>query len=207
MTKLLTFLLAILSIQTAKADCLACWELRKVEIILKNGDTLKGFVQWNEAWIPDIEWQNRFPQSLLYYYDSLPYQDSILVHTQILTVKNDSLSEFIATKRDFLIKVHPNQIISITELNKESKKHVGAGDILLFTQEELDKLNTNPYSIYSENVHVADNYYLSYNTEIDRLDLKKLVNDLAESNPFKEYPQKLDELKRHGVIIVSISYD
>ena len=75
---------------------MACWILRKVEITINNGDRITGFVQWNEAWLTGNEmqkWQNKFPESLVPYYQSLNYKLEILVVKDLILVRNDSLTK------------------------------------------------------------------------------------------------------------------
>src|SRR5688572_1750772 len=89
--RMVLFLLAIiLASTTVKADCLACWELRKVEITLKNGETKTGFVQWNDSWLNEKvenwkELRNKFPENLLECYRSSPNNREILVLTKLMT--------------------------------------------------------------------------------------------------------------------------
>jgi len=47
----LLVLLLLINVSLAMADCLACWELRKVEVVLKSGQRMVGFVHWNESWL------------------------------------------------------------------------------------------------------------------------------------------------------------
>ena len=207
MTRTFILFIAILFISTAKADCLACWELRKVKITLTNSDTLSGFVQWNEAWLPGItglkEWRNKFPESLVpfYYYRNLFYGDSmkILVIKDLVIVKNDSMPEFKATTPDNLLRFDHSAIKTIVELDDNSEKYNGAGDIPTFTLGDLNKLQTNPYAIILIDGIVADIYILSYNPEITRKQLELINAD--------NYGNQIDELNKQGVITVNISYD
>jgi hypothetical protein len=192
----------IITTSIAEADCLACWELRKVEITLKNGESRTGFVRWNEAWLNETiknwkELRNAFPENFMALHRSKPGQNIYLL-TKLTTVKNDSVKEFKAiTKEDQLI-IQPDEITTITEFDKDLKKYEGAGEIPVYTREELIKLNTNPYATYQYVGPVSDAYFLSYNKKVTRQQLK----EISENNELES-----DELTRMGVIMVTVGYD
>lgn len=197
------FLLTIfLTTSVAKADCLACWELRKVNVILKNGETKTGFVYWNESWLDETtknwkELKNKFPDNFIEYHRSRP-QKTFHLLTKLTTVKNDSLSGFKAITKDDQQAILTEDIQKMIELDKDSKKYQGAGDIPIYTLEELKKLNTNPNATYLSSGPVSDIYFLSYNKKVTRQQLRKI----SEDNEIKP-----DELTKMGVLIVNIGYD
>jgi hypothetical protein len=203
MTKYLTFFLLILTFNTTKASCLACWEQRKVEIILTTGDTLIGYVEWNELWISSIpnfkKWGNKFPESLVPLYENLPYKKELVLIKEFIDIKNDSIDHFFCTKKELKRILDYKQILSIKELDKKEKKREGANEVLVLTQQEIDELQTNPFAIISIEEPVSDTYFLSYNPLITKQILKTIVP--------KNYECKIPELKTKGIIIYSISYD
>jgi hypothetical protein len=203
MKTILSLIISILSYNIAKADCLACWEQRKVEIIFTSGDTLKGYVEWNESWlttIPNFEkWKNKFPESLRPFYMNKPYKKDFTLTKKLIVIKNDSINEFIATKNEYQIIVDFNKIKSIRELDKNSKKLSGAGDIPVFTQTEIEILQNNPFAIIRIEGPVSDTYFLIYNHLITRENLRA-INE-------RNFEDKIDEMKQKGVIVYSISYD
>jgi hypothetical protein len=204
----ITLIIAI-SFDTAKADCLACWELRKVEITLNTGDKITGFVKWNEAWLNGemLKWQNKFPESLVPYYNSLNYKLEILVIKELIPVNNDSLTKLldkdlklIATKKENLIKLDHKQIKSVIEFDKSTIHLQGAGDISVFTQDEFDKLNTNPYAIRQiDNLPTCVIYFLSYNAKITNKQMKE-INEYNCWKLSKDYAKQ-------GVIMIVINGD
>jgi hypothetical protein len=203
MTKYLTFFLLILTHNAKKASCLACWEQRKVEIILTTGDTLTGYVEWNELWIYSIpnfkKWENKFPESLVPLYENLPYKKELVLIKEFIDIKNDSIDRFYCTKKELRRILDYKQILTIKELDKKKKKREGANDVLVLTQQEIDKLQTNPFAIISIEEPVSDTYFLSYNPLITKQILQTIVP--------KNYEEKIPELKSKGIIIYSISYD
>lgn len=203
MNKLLLLLIILLISTTAKADCMACWYLRKVEIVMNTGDTLTGFVRWNESWIVKFDdwndWKNMFPSSLLHYHNSQPSNQNILVIKNLSFIRNDSLTEFKAALKSDTLIINSHNISSITKLDNQSEKYSGAGGIPVYSQTELDMLNGNPHAIYHEDVGVADVYLLSYNDEIS----KEMLGEIMETN----YWGKREELRDKGVLIVILSYD
>jgi hypothetical protein len=203
MKKTITLLLILIASTIVKADCLACWELRKVEITLTNGEIMTGFVRWNESWVVLLEdwkvWKNNFPQSLIHYHKSIPNNQDILVLTKLTNVKNDSLFEFKATTEKDQFIIRPEEIDRIVEIDEESKRYQSAGGIPVYTETELETLNKNPYAAYHKDIGVADVYFLSYNKRIN----KQMLQEYSKS----EYWTKKDELSMKGVIIVILSYD
>uniref|UniRef100_UPI0040495C47 hypothetical protein n=1 Tax=Fulvivirga sp. TaxID=1931237 RepID=UPI0040495C47 len=191
------FLISILCLfpKLVQADCLACWSLRNVEISLTNGDTISGFVYWNDQWINTG--QSQFPQGFLEYHQDKG--DSVFIMLKkVRTVKNDSISEIKTITEDDKLLIRLDQIKSIEEINKEDEIYWGAGELQTFTLEEIEKLNTNPVAFYHKEIPVTDIYYLSYNSEIDK---KKLIELSELSN------QTHISYESTGVIIITISYD
>jgi hypothetical protein len=200
------FIIAIFflfSIEAVAADCVACWQLRKVEVKLNDGSMKIGFVHWNEAWLIGSlknweKWIDRFPQSFLELHKARPEQ-KILMLTKLFTIRNDSLFEFKVTTKEHKIEFDVKDVMSMTEIDIESKKYEGAGDIPVYSEDDIEVLNSNPFATYSVNISVADVYFLSYNKDIDR---KKLIK-ISEGRYFDEET----ELKKKGVLFVTIAYD
>jgi hypothetical protein len=203
MTKYLILFLLILSIHISKASCLACWEQRKVEIILTTGDTLTGYVEWNELWIstiPNLEkWKNKFPESIVPFYKCAPYKKELVLIKEFIVIKNDSIDSFFCTKNEFKQVLNYNQIISVKELDVKKKKYEGANDVLVLPQQEINQLQTNPFAVIRIEEPVSDTYFLSYNPSITPQILRSIIP--------KNYEDKIHELKTKGVIVYSISYD
>jgi hypothetical protein len=203
MKNYLTFFLLILIVNHSQAGCLACWEQRKVEIILTTGDTLTGYVEWNELWISAVpnfkKWENKFPESLVPLYANLPYQKELVLIKEFIDLKNDSIAPFFCTKTEFKQQLDYNQILSIKELDKAEKKREGVNDVLVLTQQEIEKLQTNPFAIIRVEEAVSVTYFLSYNPLITK---QELISIAA-----RDYEDKIPELKTKGVIVYSISYD
>jgi hypothetical protein len=203
MKNYLTIFLLILIVIPAKAGCLACWEQRKVEIVLTTGDTLTGYVEWNELWISAIpnfkKWENKFPESLVPLYANLPYKKDLVLIKEFIDLKNDSIMPFFCTKTEFKQQLDYNQILSIKELDIYEGKREGANDVLVLTQQEINKLQTNPFAIIRVEEAASDTYFLSYNPLITKQELRSIAS--------RDYEDIISELKTKGVIVYSISYD
>jgi len=202
MTRILTFIILLITFNSAKADCPACWELRKVEITMNSGEVVTGYLKWNELWLNDVVdtavWKNRFPESLLPYYQNLGYKWDLELITEVFIIKNDSISEFIATKAACMGNLDYTRIKSVRELDPEAKKYHGIDEIQLLTQNEIDKLKTNPVAVYYYDSSVFGTYFISYNPAITY----KTLSEINEGN----YTRKVAELKAKGVIVYSFSY-
>jgi hypothetical protein len=201
--KLIITVFFLFSIKSVAADCLACWQLRKVEIRLNESSTKTGFVYWNESWLygnlkNSEKWANRFPENFLEWHRTRPEQ-KIHMLTKLFTIKNDSLFEFKVTTIAHQLEIDVKDIIGIIEIDKESKRYEGAGYIPVFSEAEIKILNSNPFATYTINISVADVYFLSYNKDIDRKKLKVISED--------KYFGEESELKKKGVLFVTINYD
>lgn len=202
MKQILILLIAFTGFNIARADCLTCWELRKVELTMTNGEVISGYVKWNEAWLNDVLdtaiWKNRFPESLLPYYQNLGYKWDLELITEIFIIKNDSIDEFIATKAESQGNLDYTKIKSVRELDKEAKKYHGAEDILIFNQNDIDRLSTNPFATFYYDASYFGTFFLSYNKAITRNELNKI----NEGN----YQRMVTEFKGKGVVVYTISY-
>ena len=203
MTRILTFLVfLIIGVNTAKADCPACWELRKVEITMNNGQIITGYVKWNELWLNDVldttVWRNRFPESLLPYYQNLSYKWDLEFITELFIIKNDSIDEFIATKAESTGNLDYTKIKSVRELDASAKKYHGIDEIQILTQKDIDRLKTNPLAVYYYDAGIFGTYFLSYNPAITA----KVLSGINEQN----YQKMVTDLKAKNVIVYTFGY-
>ncbi|MBK9356063.1 MAG: hypothetical protein IPN08_01500 [Bacteroidales bacterium] len=202
MKRILLIFVAIIVINVAKADCPACWELRKVEITMKSGEIITGYVKWNELWLNDVldttVWKNRFPESLLPYYENLGYKWDLEFITELFIIKNDSIDEFIATKAECTGNLDYTKIKSVRELDAAAKKYHGIDEIQILSQKDIDRLKSNPVAVFYYDSGVFGTYFLSYNPAITF----KVMSGINAEN----YTRKVDELKLKGVIVYSFGY-
>lgn len=203
MIRILAILMIATGFNTAKADCVACWELRKVEITMTDGKIVNGYVKWNEIWLNDVldtsVWKNKFPESLLPYYQNLSYKWDLELFTEIFTIKNDSIDEFIATKAESTGSLDYTKIKSVRELDKGSKIYHGVDEIMVLTQSDIDRLRTNPVAtFYFLDASSIETYFISYNKAITRKELSRI----NEGN----LRQMATELKAKGVVVYSFGF-
>ncbi len=202
MIRILSFLIFLIGFNSAKADCLNCWELRKVEITLNNGQIITGYVKWNEIWLNDVldtaVWKNRFPESLLPYYQNLSYKWDLEFITELFIISNDSIDEFIATKAESTGNLDFTKIKSVREIDKESKIYHGIDEIQILSQNDIDKLKRNPVAVFYYDASIFGTYFLSYNPAITH----KVLNGINEQN----YQRMVTDLKAKGVIVYTFGY-
>jgi hypothetical protein len=199
MRRVLYTLVIVMVACMAKADCLACWELIKVDVVLKNGQTMHGYVYWNESWIGgDLEyhklWINKFPQSYLEVHRKS--KSPVYLVTKLTTIKNDSLFEFQAITKADQRAIQISDVSKITEI-KGAKRYQGAGELPTYTLSEMKRLNTNPYATYHEEGPVSDAYFMSYDPKITRQQIKALIDGNMDRR----------KLPAMGIIEVSIGFD
>lgn len=202
MKHLFILLIALLGYNTAKADCPSCWELRKVEITLKSGSRITGYIKWNESWldgvVDTVVWKNRFPESLLAYYENLGYKWDLEIYEEIYLIKNDSINPFVASKPEKTGALDYEKIKAIKELGQDEKIYRGRGEILTFTQEEISKMMTNPFGVFYFDSAYYSTWFLSYNKYITAKELSRINEDnLAE---------KTSELRKKGVIVITFGF-
>lgn len=202
MKHLFILLIALLGYNTAKADCPSCWELRKVEVTLKSGSMLTCYIKWNESWLNGVVdtavWKNRFPESLVAYYENLGYKWDLEVYEEIYLIKNDSINPFVASKPEKTGALDYEKIKAIKELNQDGKIYRGRGEILTFTQEEINKMMTNPFAVFYFDSAYFSTWFLSYNKYITAQELSKINADNLR--------EKTTELKKKGVIVYTFGY-
>jgi len=202
MIRILSFLIVLLSFNSTKADCLNCWELRKVEITLNNGQIITGYVKWNEIWLNDVldttVWKNRFPESLLPYYQNLSYKWDLEFITELFIISNDSIDEFIATKAESTGNLDFTKIKSVREIDKGAKIYHGIDEIQILSQNDIDKLKRNPVAVFYYDAGIFGTYFLSYNPSITA----KVLSGINEQN----YQKMVTDLKAKGVIVYTFGY-
>ena len=202
MKHLFILLIALLGYNAAKADCPSCWELRKVEITLKSGSMIACYIKWNESWLDGVVdtavWNNRFPESLVAYYENLGYKWELEIYEEIYLIKNDSINPFVATKPEKTGALDYEKIKAIKEVDQDGKIYRGMGEILTFTQEEISKMMTNPFAVFSFDTAYFSTWFLSYNKYITAQELSKINEDNLR--------EKTSELKKKGVIVYTFGY-
>jgi|GEM_PF-1000035 len=202
MKKGLLVLLTLFAFGYSQATCLSCWELHKVDITLTNGQVITGYIKWNEAWLNDVidtaVWKNRFPESVLPYYQNLGYKWDLEFISDIYTVKNDSMDEFIVTKPVCQGNLDYTKIKSIRESVPAAKVYHGADEIPLLSEAEINQLNTNPVATYLVDSGLFGTQFISYNKAITYKELSKITPENVH--------QMADALRQKGVIVFSNGY-
>ena len=202
MKPLFILLIALLGYNAAKADCPSCWELRKVEITLKSGSLITCYIKWNESWLNGVVdtaiWKNRFPESLVAYYENLEYKWELEVYEEIYLIKNDSINPFVATRPERTGALDYEKIKAIKELDQDGNIYRGRGEILTFTQEDISKMMTNPFAVFYFDSAYYSTWFLSYNKYITAQELSKINADNLK--------EKTSELKKKGVIVYTFGY-
>ena len=169
---------------------------------MTSGETVSGYIKWNETWLNDIIdttiWKNKFPESVLPYYQKLGFTYELELFTEIFIIKNDSIDEFIATKPECQGNLDYTKIKSVRELDKGAKIYHGAEEILIFSQRDIDRLKTNPYSTFYYDSSLFGTNFLSYNKAITRNEFSKINED--------NYDRMVADFKAKGVIVYTVGY-
>jgi hypothetical protein len=177
----ISILFLFLGAELVKADCIACWELRKVEITLNNGEQVIGLVQWNDGWLGGyggIEewktWSNRFPENFVFYRKNNDLYKYFFLFSNIDSIATDSIPNtvYIADKKSQR-RLNIDDVSSIKSM-AQNFKIAGAGVLPVFTTAEIALLKTNPIGLFYYDGGVADEWLISYNPQITWFELQEI---------------------------------
>ena len=183
-----------------RADCLACSELKGVQIETKNGDSQKGYVSWNPAWFKERQ-HARFPEALLSpesWENDLPR--TVRLYKTLYRIKHP-LSILVTTNAG-TVTLSLRDIRRIVPFPQEHDGYQGAGlpvlsqtAIRLLSQEE-------PYALFKDDSGPTDIYLISFKKGIDKEKLRHIRKSLR-----KITAETVSELEASLVILLSIPYD
>lgn len=172
---------------------------------MTTGDTLTGYVQWNDLWVEDTI---KFPRSLLIRYKRMdenpltknsPHRIKLLLIERFIDVKNDSIQPFFCTKEEWIHAIDYTKILSIKELENDEVKREGAGDVPVLTQQEIDKLKTNPLLVVRIDYSVCETWLVCYDPAITR--------EMLTPKEYQDHRELVAALKSKDVIAYTISFD
>ena len=167
-----------------RADCLACFELKGVQIEMKNGNTHRGYVPWNPVWFKERE-NAKFPDSLLssesWQYTPL---EALRLYTRVYKVKHP-LPILVTTSTDS-ITLSLSDIKKIVPAPQEHDGYQGASGLPALSQTAIRLLSEEePYALLKDDSGVTDIYLISFNQNIDTEKLKQIHDALKSISPQK----------------------
>lgn len=184
-----------------QADCLACFELKGVQIELKNGRMHRGYVQWNFVWFKERE-NARFPDSLLSS-ESWQYPPLEFVRLYKEVYKVEHPLPVLVTTSTGTINIALSDIKKMVPAPQELDGYQGAAGLPFLSQTAIRLLSEGePYALLKDDSGVADVYLISFNQDITLDKLRQIHAGLKSISP-----QEVTKLEESQVIHLSIPYD
>ncbi len=184
------------------ADCLACFELKGVQVTMKDGQKYSGYVGWNPAWFTSRE-KSKFPETLLSRESWGPYpRESIPLYRKVYTIRFP-MTALVTRNRD-LLTLRFSDVETMSAKPMEHDGYQGAGGLPVHSLMAIRLLSeSKPYASIKQDADVADHYLISFNPEIDEPKLRKIYDDIKNwlTN------EKIKELEESRIIFFSLAYD
>jgi hypothetical protein len=198
--KLAICLIGVTLYQPARvlADCFACWELKGVQLQLKDGSALKGYMLWNKAWIQGAP-SAPFPKLLL---QPAKGAEHIRFHSELRSILYPDSGLIVAVAPERLIPL--DSLSDITPAPGEFEGRSGAGSIPVVAERTVKRLQQRAPFAYckGESEGNAVIYWISYNPEIGAKELRMLCE-----RPWLGLIEWNETLERNLIIRLSFSYD
>ena len=184
------------------ADCLACFELKCVQVTMKDGQKYSGYVGLNPAWFTSRE-KSKFPDTLLRRESWGPYpRESIPLYRKVYTIRFPTTA--LVTRNSDLLTLRFSDVESMSANPMEHDGYRGAGGLPVLSLTAIRLLSeSKPYAFIKQDADVSDHYLISLNPEIDEPKLRKIYDDLKNWIT----KDKLKELEESRIIFFSLSYD
>jgi len=194
-------LITLLAIQL-RADCLACWQLKHVVITLQNGESIEGYIRWNDIWVEIYSNEDLSSRSLMEKVSQLQldteWYDLVVYRDIYFTGDNLPFHTIVASNRIDTIK--SDQLRDLSELKMDIQSHEGAGNIMNLEDESIKLIKEKPLYYFKVEGEVSETHYLSYNPLITKEDLILISKD-------SKYYLKREKYEEQKVIIIVVSWD
>ena len=153
-------LISVLMINDLLAGCLACWNLRRVQIAMSDRKVYDVYMQWNDEWMNTEDYRNRdeigFPHTV---FRDIQNQSVRAYRSKDLRKVNYPKEGLVVSLSDvmtFPIK----DIISIHAMDGEYNGTGGAGFLNVVTNRMYRLLLKPPFAQIHRDNQVEDDYWL-----------------------------------------------
>ena len=185
-----------------KADCLACWKLKYVEIENNNGEVSKGYIKWSDISVSYSEQVHKKD-----YTHTTEFCDTIATYFSDNSDKLIVFNDFVFNRKLFgntAIAVGEADTIDIDEMKniltpiKEYSGYEGAGAMPGITKSQSDLFVNKPIVAMYKTAGwgFSDAYYLSYDVNIREEELIEMAKNRDEDSRFDG-----------KIILIEIHYD
>jgi hypothetical protein len=184
------------------ADCLACFELKGVQVTMKDGQKYSGYVGWNPAWFTSRE-KSKFPDTLLSRESWGPYpRESIPLYRKVYTIRFPMTA--LVTRKGDSLTLRFSDVETMSGKPMEHDGYQGAGGLPVLSLTAIQLLSkSKPYASIKQDADVADHYLISFNPEIDETKLRKIYDDIK----IWITKDKIKKLEESRIIFFSLAYD
>jgi len=179
------------------AICLSCWSLHGVTIQLRNGQTLEGYVTWNQYRVEN-ETQTPFPDVLL---EPLKTVQSVEFYDQLHSVTYPVQGLIVSAKSPRVIELDSLKSVSLRPHSLD--KRSGAGRIPVAPARIIELLKLEPPVAYCHgDGELSTVYWLSYNPSLGEKELSFLCRD-----PWVQLIQGSKLLEDNNIVRLEFAYD
>ncbi len=173
--RLVKILILLLTLQnTAKADCVACWETQLIQIEQNNGSIEKGYMLWNQNWLLDSKGNY---DGLTTFCDTIAEflnNEELKIYKKIRTF--DHILPDVPISIGGAKFINMENVINLTKLESKLNHLQGAIFIPQITEQEEKLMLTKPIFIYKTfGEELSDAYYINYNPRYSEEYLKKMI--------------------------------
>lgn len=184
------------------ADCLACFELKGVQVTMKDGQKHTGYVGWNPAWFTSRE-KSKFPDTLLNRESWGPYpRESIPLYRKVYTIRFPVTALVTGTRDSLTLRFSDVDTMSAKPMEHDGYQGAGGLPVLSLTAIRLLS-ESMPFASIKQDAEVVDHYLISFNPDIDETELLEIYDKLKKWIT----PEKMKELEESRIIFYSVAYD
>jgi hypothetical protein len=159
----------------ASADCIACFQLKGVEVILNDGRIVTGYIPWNDSWVTGwAETEKKFPDIVF----ELGKTESVSVYTHLKWIKFP-IGGVVATLKPLEISIWEIKQLLAKPGGFEGVD--GATKLPVVSERTADLLQTPPQASCTYDASVADVYWVSYNKNVTKAQIDCLCEKQAEN--------------------------
>jgi hypothetical protein len=170
------------------ADCMACWQLKGVFVLLNNDTKIEGYAAWNDSWAahgyqgssaPDensikqaLENMKEFPGVV---FDPKAQINKISVYTHLRSIKYPVANALVATSERVRLSIK-----EIKDLKLNPGPHDGydgAGQLPLVSTRIADLLQTKPSASCEYGEGTGDMYLVSYDQSFPAEELQRICQE------------------------------
>lgn len=157
------------------AGCIACFQLKGVEITLNDGRIVRGHMTWNDMWVTGwTETEKKFPDIVF----ELGKTESVSVYTHLKWIKFPT-GGVVATQESVRIPVW--EIKRLVPKPGGFEGVDGATKLPVVSERTADLLQTPPEASCTWDEGVADVYWVSYNKNITKAQIDCLCEKKTEN--------------------------